>query len=307
MTFWDSAVQFALSPSFIFLHRILVILFILLGSFALSVLFNYLMKRSFERMMKKRYEPGHKPDTTKFVVLRRLISVLIYLVGFAAIIYVIPEFRAVSYSILAGAGVFAIIIGFAAQNALGNILSGVFLATSQPIRVGDRILIDEIKGIVEDITLRHVIIRSWDNQHIIIPNSKVNESKITNYTIEGEEFIQTMDLGISYDSDIDLAKKIIMEEVQKHPDFIIYGVDRPMLTQEERVRVRVTEAGDFAMHLRAYFWAKDTMTGFKMMCDVLENVKKRFDSEGVEIPFPYRTLVYKKDLKKPKKHKEKKG
>jgi len=245
------------------------------------------------------------PDTTKWVVLRRLVSVMIYLIGLAMIVYVIPEFRAFSYSILAGAGVLAIVAGFAAQSVFSNILGGVFIATSEPIRVGDRVLISGHQGVVEDITLRHLVMRTWDNQHIIIPNKNVNDQEIVNYSIEGEEMVQTLDIGISYDSDIDLARKIITEEIQKHPDFIVFSSRSALLSPEEKIKVRVVEAGDFAIKLKAYFWAKDKMTGFKMMCDVLESVKKRFDKEGVEIPFPYRTIVEKKSLRRPKKMKQK--
>ena len=301
----DALVTVFTNPSWWFLQRVFIIVFILLATFSLAGIVSYLMKRNFERLMKKRHEPGHQPDTTKFVVLKRLSSVMIYLLGFAAIVYLIPEFRSISYSILAGAGFLAIVVGFAAQSALGNILSGVFLATSQPIRVGDRIEVEDAQGVVEDITLRHVVMRTWDNEHIIIPNTKVNENRVTNYSIEGEERIQTMDIGISYDSDIELARKIITEEVTKHPDFIVYSKDMIMLSPEERVKVRVVEAGDFAMNLRAYFWAKSRMDGFKMMCDLLESVKVRFDKEGVEIPFPYRTIVEKKRLPKPKHIKRK--
>ena len=70
---------------------------------------------------------------------------------------------------------------------------------------------------------------------------------------------------------------------------------------ETACSVRVVEHADFAIRLRAYFWTKDKLSGFLMEKDLLESVKKRFDKEGVEIPFPYRTIVYKKDLKKTSK------
>jgi len=306
--FIDSLVRiygFISSPGFSMGRKLLLVLFIILAAFSLESIVNLLMRRAFEKVMSKRHDPGHVPDTTKWVVLRRLVSVMIYLIGLAMIVYVIPEFRAFSYSILAGAGVLAIVAGFAAQSVFSNILGGVFIATSEPIRVGDRVLISGHQGVVEDITLRHLVMRTWDNQHIIIPNKNVNDQEIVNYSIEGEEIVQTLDIGISYDSDIDLARKIITEEIQKHPDFIVFSSRSALLSPEEKIKVRVVEAGDFAIKLKAYFWAKDKMTGFKMMCDVLESVKKRFDKEGVEIPFPYRTIVEKKSLRRPKKMKQK--
>ncbi len=300
-----SLYKFMSSPSFHIGRKILLIGFILLAAFSLVAIVNFLMRRAFNRMMQKRNEPGHKPDTTKFIVLRRLLSVVIYLVAIAIIVNVIPEFKTFSYSILAGAGVLAIVIGFAAQSALANIMGGIFLAVSEPIRVGDRVKVGDYQGVVEDITLRHVVMRTWDRVHIVIPNKRMNDVEIINYSIQGEEIVQTMDIGISYDSDIDLARKIIIEEIQKHPDYIVYSSRSALLNPEEKFKVRVVQAGDFAINLRAYFWAKSKMKGFKMMCAVLESVKKRFDSEGVEIPFPYRTIVEKRHLKKPKKMKKK--
>ena len=74
-----------------------------------------------------------------------------------------------------------------------------------------------------------------------------------------------------------------------------------MLSKTELVRVRVTDWADSSVKLRLYFWCTDPATGFKMKCDLLESIKKRFDKEGVEIPYPYRTLVNKKDLPKNKR------
>ena len=71
-----------------------------------------------------------------------------------------------------------------------------------------------------------------------------------------------------------------------------------LLNEGEDVTVRLLEYGDFAIRLRAYFWVQDQPTAFTMGTDILESVKKRFDKEGIEIPFPYRTVVYKKDLEK---------
>jgi small-conductance mechanosensitive channel len=255
------------------------------------------MKGAFKRIMQRRKEhPEIHTDTTKFVVLRRVIQVLIFLFGFAAIVYAIPEFRAVSYSILAGAGVAAVIVGFAAQKAFANIMSGVFLAVSEPIRVGDRVTVNDHYGTIEDITLRHTVIKTWDNNHVIIPNSIMNEVEIMNHSILDEKIIQTMNVGISYDSDIDKAKGIVIEEIRKHPDFMSQYDPSGYVKAETDVSVMVVEHGDFAVKLRAYFWAPNKLKGFMMEKQLLETIKKRFDKEGIEIPFPYRTIVHKKEM-----------
>ncbi|MBW2964772.1 mechanosensitive ion channel family protein [Candidatus Woesearchaeota archaeon] len=291
----------AASPQFLVWRRITAILLILFITIIISNLVNKIMKRAFRKIMRQKQEhPELHMDTTKFIFLRRVIQVIIYLLGFAAIVYAIPEFRAVSYSILAGAGVAAVIFGFAAQKAFANIMSGLFLAVSEPIRVGDRVTINSNYGVIEDITLRHTVIRTWDNDRVIIPNAIMNEVEIKNHSIMDEKIIQTLDVGISYDSDVDLAKKIMAEEIRKHPSFVTQYDATGYVRPETEVSVRMMECGDFAVKLRAYFWVQDKLSGFIMEKELLESVKKRFDKEGVEIPFPYRTIVYKKDLKKTK-------
>lgn len=261
-----------------------------------ATIVNKSFKKAYERLTKKLKRV--KIDQTKFVIVRRLIVTGIYILGFSFIIFSIPELRALSYSLLAGAGILAVVIGFATQKVFSNIMSGIFIALFEPFRVGDRVKIGEDYGVVEDITLRHTVIKTWDNKRIIIPNSQISEMSIVNYSIKDEKVLKTLDIGISYDSDIDKAKKIMIDEVKKHPDYLDIRTKAEIDTGEEPVKVRVTELGDFAVNLRLYFWAKDKPTAFKMGCDLLESIKKRFDKAGIEIPFPYRTIVYKKSLKR---------
>lgn len=299
-------VQFLTDPAYLFWRRIFSIFLIVIATFFLAWLINNVMRRAFKRIIQRKQEhPELHYDTTKFVVMRRLVQVMVYLIGFAAIVYAIPEFRALSYSILVGAGVAAVIVGFAAQKAFANIMSGIFLAVSEPIRVGDRVTINKHYGIIEDITLRHTVINTWDNNRVIIPNSIMNETEITNHSIIDQKVVQTLDLGISYDSDIDKAKKIVIEEIRNHPNFITKYSDSQYVNPETAVSVRVVEHSDFALRLRAYFWVHDKLAGFVMEKELLELVKKRFDKEGIEIPFPYRTIVYKTDLEEKKRAKKK--
>ncbi|MBN1645757.1 mechanosensitive ion channel family protein [Candidatus Woesearchaeota archaeon] len=248
-----------------------------------------------------KYGKKSKADHRNYRLLIRLVVVLIYLAGILYAVFSIDSLRSVAASLFAGAGVAAIILGFAAQKVLNNIIAGIFIAIGKPFRVGDRIKVGEDYGIVEDITLRQTVINTWDNRRVIIPNGIINEESIINYTIADETILKYLDIGISYDSDIDLARKIITEEVKKHPEFMRYEHETDLLSKDKDIIVRVTEFADHAIKLRVYFWAKDQPTAMVMGYDILESLKKRFDKEGIEIPFPYRTIVQKKDLRKPKK------
>lgn len=238
-----------------------------------------------------------KVDTTQHSFLKHLLRGVIYTIGIGVAIYAIPELRALSYSILAGAGILALVIGFASQQAFANIIGGIFIAIFEPFRIGDRVRIGtSIFGYVEDITLRHTVIRDFEHRRVIIPNSVISSEIIENSNLVDEKIRKYVEFGISYDSDVDTAIRIIQEEAEKHPNFIDNRTREEKAQGEPKIPVRVIGYGDFTVNLRAYVWAPDPLKAFYMNCDLRKTVKERFDREGVEIPFPYRTLVYKRDL-----------
>lgn len=229
-----------------------------------------------------------KVDETTYSVVRRIITVIIYLIGAIVVISLIPGLPDLVLGMAVSAGIAAIVIAFAAQRALSNVFSGISIAIFRPFRVGDVVEMGDEYGTVEDITLRHTVIKTWQNKRQIIPNSRISEETIINWTIGDLTVLWKVDFGISYDSDIDLARSIILDEINKHPDV--------MHEEDREAKVRVTELGDFAVNLRALFWVADRPTAWGTGTEIRESVKKRFDREGIEIPFPYRTVVYKKDM-----------
>jgi small-conductance mechanosensitive channel len=213
-------------------------------------------------------------------------------VGFA--IYTIPALRTLSVSLLAGAGILAVIIGFASQAAFSNIISGIFIVIFKPFRVGDRLKIGtDVTGVVEDITLRHTVIRNFENKRLIIPNSVISNETLENASIGDEKICRWVEIGISYDSDIDKAMKIMEQEAMKHPDYIDNRTEEEKENKEPAVRVRVLGFGDSSVNLRAWVWAKDPPAAFRLGTDLNKSIKERFDKEGIEIPFPYRTITFK--------------
>jgi small-conductance mechanosensitive channel len=137
------------------------------------------------------------------------------------------------------------------------------------------------------------VIRSFENKRIIIPNSVISNEILINSNYSDDSIIKWIDMGISYDSDIDLARKIMQEEVEAHPNFIDARTPEQIENGEPKVPVRIITMGESSVNLRAWATAEDPPKAFVMGCDLLESIKKRFDAEGVEIPFPHRTLVYK--------------
>ncbi len=234
-------------------------------------------------------------DPTNFSFLKNSISFIIFTVGLIAIFYITPSLKTVSKALFAGAGVLAAIIGFASQKAFSNIISGIFILIFRPFRVTDVIEIGSLnKGIVEEITLRHTIIRNYENRRIIIPNSIISEETIVNSNIIEEKIKKFVEFDISYESDIDLAKKIIYEEAINHPLIYDNRSEEDKTNDRPIAIIRVIRLGEYSITIRAYIWAKNNDDAFVLNCDMNESVKKRFDKEGIEIPYPHRTIVQKK-------------
>ncbi len=251
-----------------------------------KVLFNRFIKRSAESNI----------SVTQFQFFRHIIIAAIYIIGIALAIYAIPSLRTLSVSIFAGAGIIAAILGFASQQAFSNVVSGVFIVLFKPYRLNDRIEVGSLyTGTVEDITLRHTVIRNFQNKRVVIPNSVISSETIVNSTIIDQRVCEFIEIGISYDSDIDKAIRIMQEVSMKHPNCIDNRNEEQKEAKKPVVDVKVLGFGDSSVNLRAYVWAEDWLSGFNMRCDLNKAIKEQFDKEGVEIPFPYRTLVFKRD------------
>jgi len=275
---------------------ILLVISILIGAAIVSKIARWLITKSFNKASEK-----FNLDATRYKFFRNAASLIIWFVAFGTIIAQIEQLKTLAVTLFAGAGILVALIGFAAQQAFSNIVNGIFIVLSKPFRVGDMIKVGSYDyGIVEDITLRHTVINNFENKRIIIPNSVVGAETIINDSITDPKVCRFIEVGISYDSSVPLASKILQEEIINHPLSIDVRTKKQKADKEPQVDVRLISFGDFSVKLRAYAWCKDPLTVFKMHSDINKSIKKRFDDEGIEIPFPYRTLVYKKDLPKNK-------
>lgn len=253
-------------------------------SWVACVITTRLVKRSnwFMGRLKRRV------DETVIRYVSRIKNFLIFLIAGFIYVSLVPSLRTLMGTMIAGAGISALVVGFAAKSTLANFISGISLAVYRPLRIGDKVMIDNEFCTVEDITMRHTIARTWQYKRIIVPNSKLDEMILVNYSIINARMKCTIEFGVSYDTDIDLARRLILEEANRCP----YKKEKP----EDEPDVRVISHGDFSIGLRLYLWVPDADSFYLAKFWMLEQVKKRFDQEGVEIPFPYRTIVYKKDM-----------
>lgn len=276
-------------------HRVLLNILLRTFVFAAVVIITILVVRTSRKIMDRNYKLKEL-DPTQFTFIKHFLSGTIYFLGILSALYTIPTFKSLVVSIFAGSGVLAIIIGFASQQAFSNIVSGIFIAIFKPFRIGDRVKLigKDTLGFVEDITLRHTMIRTLENRRIIIPNSVISNEIIENSNIVEDKVCNHFEIGISYDSDEERAMEIIIEEASKHPDFLDNRTIQEIHSGQSPVKVRIVSLGDSSVNLKAWVWSRDNSSGFDMKCDLNRSIKKRFDQEGIEIPYPHRTVVMKK-------------
>ncbi|MFC4549339.1 mechanosensitive ion channel family protein [Halorussus sp. GCM10023401] len=174
-------------------------------------------------------------------------------------------------------------IGFAMQDVIANFVAGVFIYTDKPFRIGDWIEWDggNYSGIVEDISLRVTRVRTFDNELLTVPNSTLTDGVIKNPVAKDKLRLQVL-FGIGYDDDIHQATDVIVEEAERHPDIL----DDPAPS------VRLTELGDSSVGLKSRVWIANPSRGdfVKTKGEYVTAVKERFDAEGIDIPYPNRTL-----------------
>ena len=270
------------------------------GSLFLAFIASFIIRKLLSLFIVK-YSERLKADPTNFSFLKNSVSILIYTIAIIFIFLKIPYLRTLGTALFAGAGIIAMVIGFASQKAFSNIISGIFILIFKPFRVNDTIeFLNSTKGVVEEITLRHTIIRNYENRRVIIPNGIISDDTIINSNIIDQKIRMHIVFSISYDSSIEKATSIIREESIKHNSFFDNRSEDDKLNNIPAVNVRLIELADFAIKLKAYVWVTNNDDAYALKCDVLRSVFDRFKKEGIEVPFPYRTIVYKNDIEEKK-------
>lgn len=251
---------------------------------------SWMLKRAFNRAATKM-----KMDPTNYSFLKNTINFFVVVAGVLILFNKIPELKRIGSAMFTGAAILTAAIGFAAQQPVANIISGIFIILFKPFRVGDMVVLPDLnKGIVSDITLRHTIIRDPENRSIIVPNTTINSSTIINSTFVDQPVCAFIEVGISYSSDIDKAIAIIQQEALLHPFLVDNRTEEQKESNEPLVVVRVIELGDFAIKLRAWAWAANSGNAFVLKCDLLKTLKDSFDKGGIEIPYPSQNILIKR-------------
>ena len=190
--------------------------------------------------------------------------------------------------LLTAFGIAGVAVGFAAKDALSNIISGFFLLLDRPFKIGERILIDGgkfgiVDGYIEKIGLRSTAIRMLDNNLLYIPNSKLANNLIVNLYKPKKDIKISFVIGISYDSDVNKAIKII-ENILKSDNNI----------KKDSIRVVFESFGDFSLNIKVIFVIKDLSNKLNVLNNVNTRILEEFNKNGIEIPYPIMTILRKK-------------
>jgi small-conductance mechanosensitive channel len=180
--------------------------------------------------------------------------------------------------LLGAAGILTVAIGFASQTSASNLISGLFLMAERPFVVGDWVRIDDVYGVILSIDLLAVRIRLFDNSLVRIPNESIIKNRLTNITYFPIRRID-LNIGVAYKEDIGKVRKVLYELTDQNH----------LCLDEPKPQFFFDGYGDSALELRFCVWT--TRENFIPLKNTLRlDIKEAFDREGIEIPFPHRSL-----------------
>ena len=165
-------------------------------------------------------------------------------------------------------------VGLAMQGALSNFAGGLMILIFRPFKVGDYISAPDAEGTVTDITVVYTILRTPDNKVVTVPNGMLTGSVIKNYSAEKTRRVD-LEFSTAYDCDVDMVKNLLMDIASSHP----------LALREPEPFVRLKEHGDSALIYTVRVWCK-TDDYWDVAFDLKESVKKKFDQNGISIPYP---------------------
>ncbi len=170
----------------------------------------------------KRRGPLAPEAQTRYFVLRRAVTVTILVVGFLSALLVIPQVRAVAGGLLASSAVIGIVLGLASQQVLSNFMAGLVIASTQPVRIGDRVTYANEEGTIEEIGLTYTFIRTLDRRRLVVPNSKLASDTIINSSIRNRETVAEVRVPLPLQFDVSAAIEALRGEVASERDADVY-------------------------------------------------------------------------------------
>lgn len=263
-----------------YVHKIFSIAEILLGIW-IVIRISDVVIRNYLAQIATRIEARLDEELVR--LLQRIAKVFIWIIGAIIII------KALGYEIsplVASLGIAGLAIALALQDTLANFFAGVYISVDKPFKIGDNIqLASGEAGDVVDIGLRTTKIKTPDNATLIVPNSEITKTRVLNLSQPSESIRVVVPIGVAYGTDLNKVKKILTE----------IAVNAPYALKDPQPLVLFKSFGDFSLNLELIFWIENLRKKMIVIDHINSQINERFKKEGIEIPFPVRTLIMKKE------------
>lgn len=245
------------------------------------ILSKYISKLTLKLLGKSKLQPSMRQ------VISRLVSVFVILLGLFLILGILDLSKTLN-TILTGAGVAGLAVGLALQGALANTYSGIVLSYIKHLKFGDWIQTNNYSGEIVDIDLRSVTIKEIDNNLVYIPNKLVLENPIKNFSSTAQSRV-ILECGVGYSSDLEFVRELVIKT-------IVENFEAVETTNE--VIFLYTGFGDSSINFQTRFWINSTsgLEVLKAKTNAIIAIKKAFDANDINIPFPIRTLDFPKPI-----------
>ncbi|WP_396596395.1 mechanosensitive ion channel family protein [Dokdonia sp. R86516] len=257
-----------------------------LGVALLVLLIAYFVSRfvnKYSQKIVKRYVP--QQSITKLI--GRALAVFVVLVGIFLALGVLNLDKTLN-TLIAGAGVSGLVIGLALQGALANGIAGIILSFRKRVNIGDWVETSGYVGFIEDIKLNNFSIREPDNNIVVIPNKTITDNPMKNYSVT-ERMRIIIECGVGYESDLEMVEKLTKDTISSK---------FPQEGDKEEVEFFYTAFGGSSIDFVCRFWV-DCVNGKQKLTAKHQGmlaIKKAFDANDVNIPFPIRTLQFDNQL-----------
>jgi small-conductance mechanosensitive channel len=259
---------------------------IILFSLSAYAFMDRLMMEALRRYRKKVDVIASSEGVMK-TLYRSIILVFVFLI-------VLDRLKITITPFIASLGIGTAVVGLALQDTLSNVFSWIYLVSNKPIRVGDYVLLEAGKeGYVDRIGWRNVRIRMLSNNILIVPNNKLVSSLVTNFHLPESELAVLVNVGVSYESDLDKVERMTVE------------VAKQVLQETEGAAegfqpfIRYNAFSESAINFTVILRAKEYTNQYLIIHEFIKRLHRRYQTEGIEIPFPARTVYVKNGTSKP--------
>ena len=261
-----------------------------LGVFLICILITKLSNAIFKRIQRR--HPG-----LHMMFLHHILTILIIIGFIILVISTLAGVKQIWTTLFGGTAIISAVLAFAAQDIIKDVLAGMMISAHNPFKVGDRITLEDgTTGVVEDLTLHHTILRSVESLRYVIPNSKMNAMRLTNYNFKSTTRSAVFKFSVGYDSDMTLVKKVIAKAVEESP----YSVKGNTNKDGDSCYgdVYFMSFADSALIMQTTVYYYPSTAGEKVIDDINVRVREALIAHDIEIPYNYVNVVEKPEEKK---------